>query len=73
MAEFDLGVGAATTADAIRQAGGTVLHEFNVPLIRARLPVSAVPDLVRHVGYAVETRPEDGLEFDGLIGLERRA
>lgn len=48
-----------------------MLHEFHVPLVRARLPVAAVPGLVnmRDVFHALEVGPEDTFEFDGLIGI----
>jgi hypothetical protein len=70
-ATFDLLVSGAGGLDAIRQAGGTVLHEFNVPLVRATLPVDAVPTLWhdRWINHAREVAPESPFEFEGLIVL----
>jgi len=65
-AVFEIQAAGPAIRDAIERAGGTVLHEYHVTLIRARLHVSSVPALVRR-SVALQVRPDQGLEFDGLI------
>jgi len=70
-AVFDLDMSAHGSVEAIRQAGGTIVHEFNVPIVRALLPVDAIPGLVssRQISAAFEVPPESALDFGGFIGI----
>jgi len=70
-ATFDLDVIAPGSVEAIRKAGGTIVHEFNVPIVRAFLPVDAIPGLVnsRQVWAAFEVPPGSGLDFRGIIAF----
>jgi hypothetical protein len=69
-ATFDLDV-TPGAIEAIRRAGGTIVHEYNVSKVRAVLPVDAVPGLAsaRMVCAAFQVSPESGFDFRGLIGI----
>lgn len=73
---------------AVLAAGGTVVHEFHVPMIRAILPPERVPDLDANlvtgvqdatafrvdvfVGYGRAVTPEDIAFFESLGGVVTR-
>src|SRR5262249_53825246 len=69
IASFDLEVTDLDARAAIERAGGKILHEYYVPMIRARLPVSAVPGLwsSRAIGAAFEVPAGKPPEFNGCI------
>jgi hypothetical protein len=51
----------------VRSVGGRIVHEFNLPVLRARLRVSEIPKL--RAGFLISVdRPRDHT-IDGLIGI----
>ncbi|MEO5616476.1 MAG: hypothetical protein ABIS67_01785 [Candidatus Eisenbacteria bacterium] len=70
-AVFDLNVIGPEPIEAIRRAGGTILHVFQVPLVRVSLPVRSVSSLANdgHVRFAREVEAGRAPDFDGVIGL----
>lgn len=71
VAVFDLHVIGSDPRAAIEGAGGTVLHEYQVPLVRARLTVRAVQDLhaAGAVWFARQVGERQPLEFDGVVAI----
>ena len=69
-ATFDLHVSPGAV-EKIREAGGTIVHEFNVPIVRAYLPVDAVPRLAStgHIWAALQVAPDSAFDFGGIIGI----
>lgn len=70
VAVFDLHVPGADPRQAIRDAGGVILHEYGVPLLRVRLRVDAVRDLygVRYLWSARQVSEDQPPQFDGIVG-----
>jgi hypothetical protein len=56
---------------AIADSGGTLLHEYHVAIVRARIAVSAVQGLIDDglVGSAIGNSPGDPFQFEGLIRI----
>lgn len=50
-------------------AGGEIVHEYHLPVIRARLPVSAVPTLVANRVRSAEDTPNEYILSDVIIGF----
>jgi len=53
---FDVFLG---SRDAVLASGGQIVHEFNMPVIRAYVPVAAVPTLQANFVQSVEGSPNE--------------
>ncbi len=53
---------------AVLQAGGRIVHEFNVPTVRARLRVSEIPGLPLGF-YAISVEQPNRYPVDAIIGF----
>lgn len=71
LAAFDLLVVGDAPIEEIRRAGGTVLHAYQVPLVRALVPVDAIPRLGSglHIVHAQEVSVDGPLAFRGSVGF----
>jgi len=63
---FDVFLG---SRDAILASGGQIVHEFNLPVIRAHLPVSAVPTLQANFVQSVEGSPNEFTLSEIVVGF----
>jgi hypothetical protein len=63
---FDVFLG---SRDAILASGGQIVHEFNLPVVRAHLPVSAVPTLQANFVQSVEGPPNEFILSEILVGF----
>ena len=63
---FDVFLG---SRDAILASGGQIVHEFNMPVVRAHLPVSAVPTLQANFVQSVEGPPNEFILSEILVGF----
>lgn len=50
--------------DHVRSHGGRVLYQFNVPMVRARMFVSRIPDLVREGEWIIVREVPDDTRYD---------
>jgi hypothetical protein len=69
--EFEFHARVPAASAAIADSGGTVLHEYHVPIVRARIAVSAVEGLIAGglVGSAIGNSPGAPFQFVGLIRI----
>jgi hypothetical protein len=69
--EFEFAARTPGAVGAISDSGGTVLHVYHVPIVRARIAVSAVEGLISGglVGSATGNSPGDPFQFEGVIRI----
>jgi hypothetical protein len=62
-----------TDLELVAAQGGRVLHTFNVPAVRVRIPLSGLPDLVEASEWVIarEVPDETRFDVDVIVGFAR--